>query len=42
MPDEKKRLSLKDLTNHSFTNRIINENGPLLLRKITSMQENIQ
>lgn len=37
-PDEKKRLSLKEINNHPFTNKLINENGPLLLRKITSMQ----
>jgi serine/threonine protein kinase len=39
-PDEKKRLNLKDIINHPLANRLITETGPLLLRKITSINEN--
>lgn len=39
-PDERKRPGLKDIINHPLANRLITETGPLLLRKVTSMNEN--
>jgi serine/threonine protein kinase len=36
VPDEKKRLGLRELTGHPFINRIMMEAPPPLLRKATS------
>ena len=40
IPDEKKRFSIKDITQHAFINRIAEEQTPLMMRKITSVQDN--
>lgn len=38
-PDEKKRLTLKEVVSHPFVNKLTNECPPLL-RKMTSANEN--
>ena len=40
VPDEKKRLGLKELSLHPYVSKMITETPPVLLRKVTSTNEN--